>query len=308
VEQAQTAYGENIWKGSLRKGVAGQVYPPDRQAEMIGILEQCDNGLPSLTQQIFGTFRYPQSPLIQRLWENCLWAFRADATYLRIANKLAAGPERPELLAVYMGGTDVVGHRFWRYRYPNLYEHSPTNEEIEDYGRIIEDYYAYCDRSLAELLEVYGKEVTVIVCSDHGMFAINRGRRFDPNDVPANVNSGGHPLAPPGVIIMAGPRVKHTPLTGPIESLRPRDMPLLCSVYDIAPTILVLMDIPVGEDMDGRPVRTAIEPSWIRKHSIRMVATHDTDEWLAARPHVDRQSPDKRMRLDQLRSLGYITD
>jgi hypothetical protein len=306
VDQAETAYGQNIWKGSLRKGVPGQVYPPERQAEMIGVLEQCDGELASLTRQIFGALGNPQSPLLQRLWENCLWAFRADATYLRIAKRLAAGPERPELLAVYMGGTDVVGHRFWRYRYPNLYEHPPTSDEIEEYGHIIEDYYVYCDRSLGELLEVYGEEVTVIVCSDHGMFAINRDRRFDNDDVPAHVNSGGHPLAPPGVIIMAGPRIRRSDLPGPVASVSPRDMPLLCSIYDVAPTILALMDIPVGEDMDGRPVRTAIEPSWIRRHPIRTVATHDTDDWLAARPHVDRESPDKRMRLDQLRSLGYI--
>jgi hypothetical protein len=70
--------------------------------------------------------------------------------------------------------------------------------------------------------------------------------------------------------------------------------------------VLALMQIPVGQDMDGRvlaqlfsdDVQTASQPP--------PVPTHDTAEFLARRDREAPPHPDEQERLDQLRSLGYI--
>ena len=79
-----------------------------------------------------------------------------------------------------------------------------------------------------------------------------------------------------------------------------------CHILDVTPTILAMMEIPLGDDMDGAPVVNAIEPDWLLKHQIEYVQTHDTANWLAGRPKSDIESPDKAKRIDQLKALGYI--
>ncbi|MCZ6767582.1 MAG: alkaline phosphatase family protein [bacterium] len=299
-----------IMKGMLMRGVDGQVYPAERQDEMIELLEQSDAALPELTRRIFGEFKHPHTELTSRLWQNSQWAFRADATYLSIAERIIETADRPELMAVYMGGPDVVGHRYWRYRQPQKYQHPPTREEIEDYGRIIDDYYVYVDQSLDRLLRAYGTEVTVIVVSDHGMGPINLDKTYDSDGPSKEVLSGGHPkeVEPPGVIIACGPRIRKTPLRKPLSDLQIEDLPFLCSVLDVTPTLLTLMGIPVGRDMDGLASTHIVESDWLDEHKVEAVATHDTKEWRASRRAAALRSPHEAERLEQLRALGYIAD
>ena len=250
--QLNTRGGKNIWKGALLKGVPEQVYPPERQNEMITILEEVEVELPNLMEQVFGRFRFPLSSLEQRLWENCRWAFRADATYERIVFKLAEQYPPADLTLLYFGGPDVVSHRFWRYMQPEVYKHKPTPEQIENFGTIIEDYYAYTDNVLGQLLEAYGPDTTFIVVSDHGFHAFNRNADFDPNAPAAHLNSGAHVRAPDGIFIAAGPGIRRTLAGKSARTMARSNLPRIGSMFDIAPTILAMLRIPVGKDMDGQ--------------------------------------------------------
>ena len=292
IEQIDTRGGKHVWKGTLLKGVEDQVHPSIRQNEMLEILEKVDQDLPQLTRRIFGEFAHPLSMLGQRLWNNGLWAFRADATYLEIALRLADSASRADLTLVYFGGADVVGHRFWRYAHPDLYRHRPNGEDIENFGGVLEDYYVYMDQTLGRLLEAYGPETNVFVVSDHGMKAANIDTRFDSDLPPADVNSGDHQEAPPGVLIASGPGVR--------KPSRPTELSRAGSVLDIAPTLLVMMDIPVGDDMAGRPL-----PALVSRDSAKRIATHDTEEFLRNRGGGSGARSEEE-RLEQLRSLGYI--
>jgi len=49
----------------------------------------------------------------------------------------------------------VVSHRFWRYMQPDIYRHKPTQEQIANLGTVIEDYYAYIDMTLGQLVKHY---------------------------------------------------------------------------------------------------------------------------------------------------------
>jgi hypothetical protein len=129
------------------------------------------------------------------------------------------------------------------------------------------------------------------------MVGVNRDRRFDPEEPPEDVNSGHHHRAEPGVFLAAGPRIVPRGLvTGePVGT-----------VLDIAPTLLALRGIPVGEDMDGEVLADWIEPGFLEENPVRTVDTHDTPEWLASRPDHLLVPEVEEERKEQLRSLGYI--
>ena len=307
-EQLDTYAGKNVWKGQLIRGVPGQVYPPNRQNAVMELLAAVEESLPELTTRIFGRFPHPKSVLGQRLWANTEWAFRADATYARLAEDLLAGPEPYDLLAVYLGGTDVVGHRFWRYMKPDRYKHPPSPQQVANFSQVIENYYAYADHILGRLVEQAGPHARIIVISDHGMKAINTAQQFSPDDPPQDVNSAHHKNAEPGIIIAAGPDIPRLDSPMPPNVLLQTDLKWIATVLDVTPTILALMDVPVGQDMPGRARQTLIEPTFLAAHPVRTVPTHDTPEWFEARQKPLEQIPGLEERLEQLRSLGYIAE
>lgn len=300
--QLDTRGGRNIWKGTLLPGLPGQVFPPARQEEMLQTLRTTDQRLPELTGELFGVFPHPLSLLGRRLWANCRWAFRADATYLQIALDLLTRDGPYDLTMVYFGGPDVVGHRFWRYMRPKLYAHPPSEAEIENFGRVIADYYAYIDEAIGRLVDALPEEATVLVVSDHGMHAINREKRFDPDDPPEDVNSAEHQDASPGIFIAAGPAIRaRPPATGMVKR---RDLPGVGGVLDIAPTLLALLGIPIGSDMDGRVLDGILRAPYAGFRAA--VPTHDTAAFLASRPTLRTPAAHEAERLEQLRALGYL--
>ncbi len=308
LRQLDINQGKNIWKGRLIAGVPGQVHPPHRRDEMMAILAQTDATLPALIESIFGRFKHPKSLLGERLWSNCLWSFRADATYVGIARALLSDDQPYDLMAVYLGGPDVVGHRFWRFRRPELFDHRPTSEQVANFGRVIEHYYAYVDRVVGELVELAGASARVLVVSDHGMQPINRTARFDPDDPPNDVNSAHHMSAPPGVIIAAGPHLRRIPSGKPTAPWQRSDLMSPASVLDITPTLLALMNIPMGADMQGHVAEALIEPGFLALYPLRVVATHDTQAWLQSHRALSGDDLGLAERIEQLRSLGYIGD
>jgi hypothetical protein len=272
----------------------------------MGLLDEVHESLPQLTAQIFGRFEHPLSELDRRLWNNCQWAFRADATYERIAQKILRDREPYDVTAVYFGGVDVVSHRFWRYMKPGLFTHKPTRQQVENLGDVIEDYYAYIDGVVARLAELAGPGSRIIVVSDHGFHAGRRHREFNSDDPPKNVNSGHHMDAPPGVIIVAGPDIARMSSPRLFSQLQRSDLPVSGSVMDVAPTLLAMMGIPPGKDMDGRVREDLISPDFIREHPPIRVASHDTKLWRAHFEPSSARSRDESERHEQLKELGYI--
>ena len=292
------------WKGSLIEGLPGQVWPLAEQSEMMALFKRSHERLPDFTNEIFGPFPYPLTEMGKRLWADCQWSFRADATYLSIARRLLESEKPFDLMMVYFGGPDVVGHRFWRYMQPELYDHPPSQQEIENFGDVITDYYAYIDRSVGALTDALGPDASVMIISDHGMQP--HGLKFDAIKASKLKFSGYHFGWSPGVIIVAGSRIRHTPGRKKPEDLRQDDLQPLGSIYDIAPTILTWMRIPLGRDMDGRPLAQLATDDFDISNQPESVSTHDTRAFLASRPTLRMDAASHRERLEQLRSLGYI--
>jgi hypothetical protein len=85
---------------------------------------------------------------------------------------------------------------------------------------------------------------------------------------------------------MAGPRTR----SGRVSSV---------SVFDVAPTVLYLLDLPVGEDMDGTPAREAL------RLSRKLRAQRYGDQLLTDKEGKRDKDVDESA-LEELRAIGYI--
>jgi arylsulfatase A-like enzyme len=83
-------------------------------------------------------------------------------------------------------------------------------------------------------------------------------------------------------------------------------MPELGSILDFCPTLLALLEIPVGKDMDGKPMRSVLIAELFADGPPRRIITHDDPEWLAGQDANFERVDEER--LEQLRNLGYLGD
>jgi hypothetical protein len=101
--------------------------------------------------------------------------------------------------------------------------------------------------------------------------------------------SGEHDIE--GIIILRGPGVRS-------------DCRISASVLDVTPTLLAVMGLPFGEDMDGRVITEAIRPEVLDQHPVRTVPTYD-DEATAPWEGSEASEGEEEIR-ELLRGLGYI--
>jgi len=290
-------------KGALLTDREGQVFPPERAPEFLAVVPLVVDALPETVESIFGELPTDLPPVPASLWKHCLWSVRADATYRAIAGPLLRD-ERFDVFAVYFGGSDVIGHRFWRYMDPDSYDHPPEAEEIELLGDLIPAYYRHLDRMLGELLAVAPPDSNVMVLSDHGMVPARTSARYDPNPKVSKLLSADHEKGEPGVLVAAGPDIV---ATGPDpDTADPQQLPELGSVLDITPTLLALQRLPVGRDMDGTVLEQLFDPGFLPRAGIEFVDSLTPPDWAERRAGDGLATPESEERLEQLRSLGYV--
>ena len=147
-----------------------------------------------------------------------------------------------------------------------------------------------------------------MVISDHGFHNVNLTGKFDLNKPHVNINSGHHQDAPDAVFLAAGPHIRRMPASRSAQDLSRQDLKRVGSVFDITPTILAMMRIPVGKDMDGRVLTKIFRDEFQINLQTAAVDTHDTSEFFARRRIKALPHPGEKERLEQLRSLGYIGD
>jgi hypothetical protein len=294
-------------KGTIVQGLPGQVRPIDLQNRVIDIARNVEASIPQLAVETFGEFSASlPSPSLDH-WTQSLWSFRADNTYLRGTKELLDDTNRgiPDLLMVYFGMPDVVGHRFWRHAFPEAYEHPPTQEEIDGFSSVIATSYVWVDRAIGEILDFYDGEATVVVVSDHGMRSLNTKRDFTGRE---GLRSGHHRGGQPGVLIVSGMHAQKR-RAGVRPDVLPEKrghLPVLGRVHDLAPTLLALQNLPIGRDMDGAVLEEVLASDFLERYPLTFVDTYDTDEWLKDRPGQMLGADVESERLRQLRSLGYI--
>ncbi|GJM44865.1 MAG: hypothetical protein DHS20C21_17070 [Gemmatimonadota bacterium] len=293
-------------KGALFEDTDYQVFPPQLQEEFLAHIPKAESDLSGIARAILGEDPLAMDPMEAKLWANCEWALRADATYHRVALDCLSRNLGFDLFAVYYGATDVAGHRFWRYYEPSKYEDVPSEANIANLGRIIPAYYAYIDARIGELLAAAPENCNVLVVSDHGMVASGTEKVFSPDRPVSKLNSGDHADAPSAVFVAAGPDIRRSGNWGPVEEWTREQLREVGSVYDITPTILAMQGIPLGEDMVGTVMESILAPGFLETHPVQWIASHTPSGWWEARQSGDLQPHLSEEREEQLRSLGYI--
>ncbi|MFN2427885.1 MAG: nucleotide pyrophosphatase, partial [Candidatus Binatia bacterium] len=72
------------------------------------------------------------------------------------------------------------------------------------------------------------------------------------------------------------------------------------------PTLLAMLGLARGADMDGRVMTTLLDAEFLAAHPLREVPTHTPEDWSATRRLAEVADPGSHQRLEQLRGLGYL--
>lgn len=221
--------------------------------------------------------------------ENRVVAMERILVATRIGQRIARtlyDRERPDLLAAYFEGTDAVGHVFASYVPPRL---TCTSEaDFRRYSGTVDATYALFDRLLGQWMRRAREDgATLLLCSDHG-FKWDEDRTCQRASLNWSTAAFWHRLN--GVLVLWGDRVKPSTERGE------------ASVFDIAPTVLALLGLPVDPKMTGRPLVSFLQ-------GVAAPAKED----LFGRIQVGRvaaiapTAAERSEYAEKLRSLGYLT-
>lgn len=217
------------------------------------------------------------------------YVFQSDRSTVDIATDLMTTLP-VDVAAVGLYGVDLVSHLAWHLRDPESFPgYRIRPADVERYGGLIDAYYVYVDEELGRLLDAHGSDGDVIVFSDHG---------FGPTGyLPW---SGGHgritpgaPVAPDGILVMAGPSFRH-------------GRGSTAHVLDLAPTLLGLRGLAAAVDMPGEVLTEPMVQAARARVPTERIPTYETEplpyqERLRnADPEVDQEL------MRKLESLGYL--
>ncbi len=191
-----------------------------------------------------------------------------------------------DFTAVYFDAIDHFSHAFMRY-------HPPRQEWVPEkdfaiYQHVVESGYIYHDIMLGKLLALAGDETTVLLISDHGF----QSDHLRPRSIPQEPAGPAAQHRHYGIFVMRGPGIKMDEIL------------FGAGLLDICPTILTLLGLPVGKDMDGRPLLNAFE---------RPPAIETIESWDLVPGEAGMHPPERQIdpveageAIHQLVELGYI--
>ena len=191
-----------------------------------------------------------------------------------------------DFMGVYFDGIDHFCHGFMKYHPPRL--DWVNEEDYELYKDVVNAGYQFHGLMLGTYLQLIDDNTTVIIVSDHGFHPDHLRPREIPNEPAGPADEHRHF----GVIAMCGPDLKRDELI------------FGASLLDVTPTILSLFGLPLGQDMDGKPLLNA----YTTPPNIEFIPSWDAVEGDAGVHPAGMQSDpvDQAEALKQLVELGYI--
>lgn len=221
------------------------------------------------------------------------WVYAKDKSFADGGLALF-GRYRPDVFAVYLQGTDVVGHYYWGYQPERGFDVEPQDARM--YGNVVRNYYRFVDDVISRYVAAAGEDCAVLIVSDHGFETKEDLKARWERGEPIRTVEGGKDVpwdhAVDGVFIFSGPGVR--------QGTRVPDG----SVVDVTPTILAYLGLPIADDMDGRPIIDAFEPEFLEEHPVQHVASYESGEDRGDDSPIE--SPMDEGIKEKLRSLGYI--
>jgi hypothetical protein len=207
-----------------------------------------------------------------------------DVRYASIGKALVDSLN-PDFCAVALRSIDPIEHQYLLEHVigknpspPPLskyYQKFTSEEEIEIFSQTITRSHALADSLFGTFKQVTDNDVTILI-SDHGH----------------DQDGSGHRFGPKGIILMAG---------GPIRSGVKLESP---TVFDITPTILHLMGLPVPSGLKGRVLVEAFDEQWLEANPVRLVSAQgDISESFQRDQDLDQLTDED---IEQLKALGYV--
>lgn len=275
-----------LWKGEAPP--RGVVFPPERESWARDGLERAEQAvgfgdvrayLPWLDEAEYrrrleasGPYADPVSALRRILVETTVYhGLGADW----------ARRERPDLLVLYLQGTDTVGHVFAPFAPPRQPEVAPA--DYDRYHQVPERYFRYVDELLGEyrrLAQAAG--AVLMLASDHG-FLWGEGR-------PTRLSSFAHATAAKwhrkeGIYLIWGRGIAAAP-----------GHPHRGTIEQVCPTLLSLLGLPLPPS--GKPLPGIPAPE-------RPAADYAAHYQPVSPARSGARRGDEEA-LEKLRALGYI--
>jgi predicted AlkP superfamily phosphohydrolase/phosphomutase len=272
----------SAWPGGSAR--TGLTHPPELERELRPfVIDPADTPLDEIrklggfTRNELARLRSLKKPIPFNGLSDLKFAYIAQRAYEEMVfHMLERG--QPDLTGIFLIANDPLSHSYWHYSEPQHFE-GVDPADAERLGSVIPRFQEHLDRYVDRLLRRLDSDTTLVIVSDHGFHA-SRDLKWPTGD--------HHPR---GVFIAYG---------GPVRAgveVQPR-------IYDIAPTILALLDLPVAKDLQGRVLEEIFEPAFAAAFPRKSI---DSFEPLYERQQLpDAPSPGDAEMQDLLRSLGYL--
>ncbi len=194
-----------------------------------------------------------------------------------VALRLLERPLQPHFLSLYTHEPDTIQHQWWRTFEPERFYAATTPADADH----IPAMYRAFDRFLGALVARLEPGTALLVVSDHGHAAT----------LVHDLDSQ-HRHGPPGMVLLFG-----APFRAGATLER-------AHVYDIAPSVLHLLGLPVPRDLPGRVWTEALTPELLSQNPVRA-----TDSYAALGPPrsgVKRHRLLDQQEIEKLKALGYL--
>jgi predicted AlkP superfamily phosphohydrolase/phosphomutase len=137
-----------------------------------------------------------------------------------------------------------------------------SEEERRRHGRVLDQQYDDLDAEIGGYLRALGPDDVLMVISGFGMEPVTPVKRAIAWILRERDLTGTHERGPDGFLLAYG---------GPVARGR---FPL-GSIVDVTPTVLYLLGLPVGRDMDGYARTDLFERRFTAERPITFIRTYD---------------------------------
>ena len=271
---------------------ADVVFPRDREVWARDALDRAEKGidesalkafLPWLTDADYGRYAESTDP-----YAHPVSALRRILVETRVYDELGSDVQRdhPDLTIVYIQGTDTVGHVFAPFAPPR--QPSVSQADYDKYSQVPEKYFRAIDDRLGEYRRLAeASHAVLMLASDHGFFW-KEGR-------PTTLSSNATATAAKwhrddGMFVLWGPGI-------PASAAHDKRG----SVRQVCATLLALLGLPPGRDVDGDPLPGVERPATARADYFSFYRPANAPVSRVGQRAVDDDA------LAKLKSLGYIS-
>jgi len=199
---------------------------------------------------------------------------------------------KPAFMAVRYNFPDSAQHNFWKYMEPR---HFPDvkEEEVHKFGHLLHQVYIMLDFYLGEYIKTADENTIIIIISDHGFGPwIEEKLKFLPQFPGKSFHptySGNHRKE--GIIIISGKGAK--------KNHRINE----AAIFDITPTILWLMKLPVARDMVGRSLMDSFTDQFRKERPLSYIESYGMRKTKDRQPIISEVEKEIE---ERLKALGYI--